>query len=80
MSVIVCMGVVVIFNRPVFALIDVDVYHVDTTKRNAIREDTVQALGPSDPTIVVEEKGDHKLDVQHLLDVFKSYGEIVLVR
>ena len=67
-------------SRPVFAIIEVDLYHVQSAKRAAIKQEVLEALGPSDPTIVVEEKGEPKLTIQHLLDLFKAYGEIVLVR
>ena len=54
---------------------------MDAAKRQAVKEEVLQTLGPSDPTIVVEEKDKgHSVSVSRLLEVFKTYGEVVLVR
>ena len=64
-----------------FAIIEVDMYRVDTAKRSKVKEDVLLALGPPDPTVVVEEAGGgRQISVQDLLEVLRGYGEVVLVR
>lgn len=67
--------------RPVLAIIDVDMYRVDASKRAKVKEEVCLALGPPDPTIMIEEEeaGLH-LSVKDLLEVLRQYGVIVLVR
>ena len=48
-----------------------------------MRDEVSLALGPPDPTIIIEEEGDGEgksLTIQDLLEQFKAFGEIVLVR
>ena len=67
--------------RPVLAIFEVDMYRVDSSKRSKVKEETALALGPPDPTIVVEnEVGGVNIAIQDLLLVLKEYGEVVLVR
>lgn len=67
--------------RPVFAIIEVDVYKVDPSKRAKVKEEVTLALGPPDPTIVIEEQdGGSYHSVQELLEVLRKFGEVVLVR
>ena len=66
--------------RPVFAIFEVDTYRVDPAQRSKVKEEVMLALGPPDPTIVVETEASHQLSVQELLAVFKQHGEVVLVR
>ena len=69
------------YFRPVFAIIEVDLYSVDSSKRLAVKEEVLATLGPTDPTIVVEEEGrDARLSLQHIFDLVKPFGEIVFVR
>ena len=58
-----------------------DIYRVEPSKRSEVKEEVLQALGPPDPTVVVEEEGEVPLlSVQDLMTVMKEYGEVVLVR
>ena len=67
--------------RPVLAIIEVDVFQVEPSKRLAVREEVLKELGPTDPTIVVEEKGGEcKLSLPCIFDLLNPFGEIVLVR
>ncbi len=64
-----------------FAILEVDVYRVEPSKRSEVQKEVLLALGPPDPTVVVEEEGEvPQLSVQELLTVLKEYGEVVLVR
>ncbi len=56
-------------------------YRVDTAKRSKVKEEVLLALGPPDPTIVIEgAEGGLDLSVQDVLGVLRQYGEVVLVR
>jgi len=68
--------------RPVLALIEVDMYRVDSTRRTAVCGEVLKALGPLDPTIVVEEveQGGGDISVPRLLEAVKRYGVVILVR
>ena len=63
------------------AIIEVDIYRVDPVKRSKVREEVCLALGPPDPTVVIEEEVEgSRLSVQDIIDLMKVFGEIVLVR
>lgn len=51
---------------------------MDPAQRSKVKEEVTLALGPPDPTIIVEEM--EQLSVQDLLAVLREYGEVVLVR
>ena len=69
-------------HRPVLALLEVDIYKVDSVKRARVRDEVTLALGPLDPTVVIQEweDGGGEVSITHLLDTLKVYGEVVLVR
>ena len=68
-------------SRPVFGILEVDIYRVEPSKRSEVKKEVLHALGPPDPTVVIEEEGEvPKLSVQDLLAVLKEHGEVVLVR
>jgi hypothetical protein len=53
---------------------------VEPAQRSKVKEEVTLALGPPDPTVVVDTGDNHQLSVQNLLTVLKEYGEVVLVR
>ena len=59
---------------------EVDMYRVDSSKRSKVKEEVTLALGPPNPTVVVEEGEGPSLSVQDLLESLREYGEVVLVR
>ncbi len=68
-------------SRPVVAVLEVGMYRVDERKRSCVREEVGLALGPSDPTISIQERDDEiTIEVPQLLDSLKPFGEVVLVR
>ena len=68
-------------NRPVVALIEVEIYRVNTKQLKQVKEEVALALGPLDPTIVVCEREEGAvLDIPLLLNFLKPIGEVVLVR
>ncbi len=63
------------------ALIEVDIYRVDASKRGRVRDEVILALGPLDPTVVIQEQDEGgDVSVTHLLEALRTYGEVVLVR
>ena len=67
-------------HRPVLAVLEVDIYRVDQRKRADVKEEVKMSLGPSDPTIVISERGEGEVAIPALLEVVKRFGEVVLVR
>lgn len=53
---------------------------MEPSQRSKVKEEVTLALGPPDPTVVVETDPSLQLSVQDLLAVLKEYGEVVLVR
>ena len=68
-------------NRPVVALLEVDVYRVDPKQRATVMKEVILSLGPPDPTIVISEREEGvSVPVPQLLDALRPYGQVVLVR
>ena len=63
------------------AVIEIDVYRVDTKKRARIRDEVATCLGPPDPTVLVQEKEEGaSVCIPQLLETFRKFGDVVLVR
>ena len=70
MEVILCLSFV---HRPVVALIEVEVYRVQKDKRARVRDDVAAALGPPDPTVLVQEKEEGaSVNISQLLETFRK--------
>lgn len=41
-------------HRPVIAFIDIEIFHVDDSRRSQVFMEVIQDLGPPDATIVVQ--------------------------
>jgi phosphatidylinositol-bisphosphatase len=41
-------------HRPVIALIDIEIFHVDDSRRSQVFMEVIQDLGPPDATVVVQ--------------------------
>ncbi|KAG2456399.1 SYNJ1 protein, partial [Polypterus senegalus] len=74
-------------HRPVVAALDVDVLEVDPEARQRVYKDVIAAQGPPDGTIVVSlsspnSESDFFNDslIDHLLQQFNEYGDVILVR
>ena len=74
----------ILFHRPVVALIEIEIQQVDWTKQSHVHDNVMKAMGPADPTLVVtsDEANDEDagIDVSELLDAVEPYGTVVLVR
>ncbi|KDR22712.1 Synaptojanin-1 [Zootermopsis nevadensis] len=75
-------------HRPVIAVIDIEIFHVDDSRRSQVFMEVVQDLGPPDATIVVqvddgEGSGEDVFDdnfMMVLLQELSQIGEVILVR
>ncbi|XP_043927358.1 synaptojanin-1 [Protopterus annectens] len=74
-------------HRPVVAVLDVDIFEVDPEARQKIYKEAIALQGPPDGTVVVSLSGlspegncfDDDL-IDHLLQQFAVYGEVILIR
>ena len=63
------------------AIIEVDIYRVDSAKRSKVKDEVLLSLGPPNPTVIIQEKEEGTaLSVPHLLEALRAYGNVVLVR
>ncbi|XP_049845566.1 synaptojanin-1-like [Schistocerca gregaria] len=75
-------------HRPVIAVIDIDVGHVDEERRSQIFMEVIQDIGPPDATVVIqavdsEATGEDLFDdnfMMALLQELSQIGEVILVR
>ncbi|XP_069684733.1 synaptojanin-1 isoform X2 [Periplaneta americana] len=74
-------------HRPVIALIDIEIFHVNDSRRSQVFMEVIQDLGPPDATIVVqvtsEMSGEDVFDdnfMMVLLQELSQIGEVILVR
>lgn len=73
-------------NRPVSALIDIEIEQSDTKKLSKVHHELMVSYGPSNPTLVVrvqnENEGDEdeEVDVSELMELFDEYGNVVMLR
>ena len=73
----------VLYLRPVAALIDISVLKVDPSLKDKTQEMVVQEEGPTDGTVIVANSdqtdiSDESTDI--IVDLFGGIGEIILVR
>ncbi|XP_066555917.1 synaptojanin-1 isoform X2 [Amia ocellicauda] len=74
-------------HRPVVSIIDVDVLEVDPEARHQVYKEVIASQGPPDGTVLVslssstpeEDFFDDNL-IDHLLQQFAVYGEVILIR
>lgn len=73
-------------NRPVVAVIDVDILEVDPEARRQVYKDVIALQGPPDGTVMVslcssgpDDYFDDAL-IDELLDKFTHFGEVILIR
>ena len=65
------------------ATVDIEVNKIILSARDAVRDTVKRSLGPSDPTIVVEQldaEQEEDVDVDELLDAVEQFGQVVLIR
>lgn len=77
-------------HRPVIAIIDIDVYQVDESRRDCVFMEVIQDLGPPDATIIVHVNNPQPNDddssvfddnfMMVLLQELSQIGEVILVR
>ncbi|KAK6622419.1 hypothetical protein RUM44_002230 [Polyplax serrata] len=73
-------------HRPVIAIIDIDIYHINEEVREKVFKEVVEDLGPPDATVVVQVVGDDAYSVfddnfmMSLLQELSHIGEVILVR
>lgn len=74
--------------RPVLAIVEVEIQEVDVSARDNVFQEVSSFQGPLDATVVVsllycspEEKDEFPEDCQmELMQIFETYGTVVLVR
>jgi len=74
---------VIVYFRPVMALVDIEVLRSDDALRSSTLQRAVSWLGPPDGTVVLTlESGQEFSDelVDEVVDTFREFGEIILVR
>jgi len=74
---------VIVYFRPVMALVDIEVLRSDDALRSSTLQHAVSWLGPPDGTVVLTlESGQEFSDelVDEVVDTFGEFGEIILVR
>ena len=64
------------------ALFEVDIFHVNEQKREEIRSEVLESMGPADPTVIVKPVGVefNSLNTTPLVKALHQYGDVVLVR
>ncbi|XP_041114662.1 synaptojanin-1-like isoform X9 [Polyodon spathula] len=74
-------------HRPVVAVIDVDVLEVDPEARQRVYKEVFAVQGPPDGTVLVSLSGSTPEElyfdddlIDHLLQQFAAYGEVILIR
>ncbi|XP_069060136.1 synaptojanin-1 isoform X3 [Pleurodeles waltl] len=74
-------------HRPVVALIDVDIFEVESEERQKIYKEVIGTHGPPDGTIMVSLHSSNPEDnyfddalIDELLQRFSAYGEVILIR
>lgn len=68
------------------AIIDVDIFDIDPDARQRVYKEVIAEQGPPDGTVVVSltsTSSDHYFDdnlIDHLLQQFAAYGDVILIR
>ncbi len=69
--------------RPVLAILEVEVLHIDEDRREEVYKHVIGQQGPPDGTIIVSMTNHQEFDddtVDEVLNTFGEIGEIILVR
>lgn len=67
--------------RPVVALIEIDIQSLDKEKEATVHDDVMNAMGPADPTVIVNSVDEHdEINHESLLSELENVGNVVLVR
>lgn len=70
----------VIYIRPVVALIEIEIQSIDQDKESDVHNEVIMSMGPADPTVIITSEANEEINTDKFLSLVEDIGETVLVR